>query len=445
MQARIGFGRAVFALFLPMVTHGLELGGNPAIDPSKFRITEFAAGLNYPYGMQWEAPGSLLVATSRPNTAGGSAFASTFDLLRFTDANHDGVADGPGSSVFSGGVGPATALRFAGDYLLAGSGQSILVLKRGSLPSSGYSQVGALNFDFPAPWSHRFLTLGVRSAPGQPGSYDVFFNLGAKGNNVATTDKVAVSGLLNAVNLNADSVYSFRLSPDPGGGVMAAALMQVASGLRNAFGLAFHPQTGDLWLSENGIDGLTDPNEPLSADELNRIAAADLGGGVRDFGFASSYTAYRTGTLFGDPSLAPAVAFQPLGGPLGKEFEGATELAFAPSGFPPGLNAGFFVGFHGRSQLGGVSNEENGVLYVDPVTGGYFEFVKGQQSGLGHPNSLLVTGNSLFIADMATTGALSGTPSGAIYLITIVPEPAAAAWLLASVGLGCGIWLRRRD
>lgn len=430
-----GLGAAVMSVW----AQPLQLG--PDFEPGQYRVTEFASGLNYPYGLQWEAPGVLLVATSRPNTAGGSAFNSTFELLRFTDANLDGVADGPGLPVFTGGVGPATSLRFAGDLLLAAAGPNILVLQRGAAPDAPYSQVGSLNFSFTAGWSHRYFSLGVRPAPDQPGAHDVFFNLGAKGNHVATTDKVSVSGLLSAPELSADAVYMFRLSADAGG-VAASDLKPVATGLRNAFGLAVHPETGDLWLSENGMDGLVDSNEPLSADELNRVPAGEIGVTVRDFGFPGSYTEYRTGTLVGDPALAPDVAFQPLGGPNGKEFEGAADLVFAPAGFPPELRQGAFVGFHGRSQLGGPDNEENGVLWVDPASGEYLEFLRGQQEGLGHPNSLLASGDSLLVADMATAGALSGLASGAIYQITYVPEPSINAGWLALLGLGW-TWFRR--
>ena len=69
--------------------------------------------------------------------------------------------------------------------------------------------------------------------------------------------------------------------------------------LRNAAGMDFHPATGDFYFEENGIDGLADRNEPLSADELNRVVAADLGRIVPDFGFPNDYIEYRTGRRVG--------------------------------------------------------------------------------------------------------------------------------------------------
>lgn len=46
-----------------------------------------------------------------------------------------------------------------------------------------------------------------------------------------------------------------------------------ASGVRNSVGLAFHPETGALWFTDNGRDMLGDD---LPGDELNRAAVAGL-------------------------------------------------------------------------------------------------------------------------------------------------------------------------
>jgi len=46
-----------------------------------------------------------------------------------------------------------------------------------------------------------------------------------------------------------------------------------ARGLRNSVGLAFHPDTGELWLTDNGRDRL---GEDVPADELNHVPAGGL-------------------------------------------------------------------------------------------------------------------------------------------------------------------------
>src|SRR5262245_44548849 len=67
------------------------IGGDPSVDPSQFRITTFA-NVTHPYGMQLLSDGSLLVGVST-----GDYFGAPGQLIRLVDANHDGVADGPGT------------------------------------------------------------------------------------------------------------------------------------------------------------------------------------------------------------------------------------------------------------------------------------------------------------------------------------------------------------
>src|SRR5687767_6794562 len=91
-----------------------SVGGDPSVNPADFRVTTFATGLNFPYGMQQLPDGSLLVATSRPNAAGGSYLNSTGQLVRLVDGDGDGMADGPGTVVATGLPGRMTDLRLAG-------------------------------------------------------------------------------------------------------------------------------------------------------------------------------------------------------------------------------------------------------------------------------------------------------------------------------------------
>jgi hypothetical protein len=121
--------------------------------------------------------------------------------------------------------------------------------------------------------------------------------------------------------------------------------------------------------------------------------------------------------------VPPEVAFQPLPQPdTGTESEGAYELAFAPPGFPAALRDGIFVGFHGQFSSAGAANEENPVVWVNPVSRHYFHFVLGQQSGLGHPDSVLARRDSLFVADLSASGSLGGPGfgSGVIHQIQAV-------------------------
>src|SRR5262249_35389905 len=139
------------------------------------------------------------------------------------------------------------------------------------------------------------------------------------------------------------------------------------------------------------------PEEELSADEINGIAASNIGGAVENFGFPNDYIDYFTGKRVGSGGIQPVVAFVPGSGP---EIAGPSEIAFAPAQFPPGLNHGIFVGFHGIFDGGGAANDENPVAYVDLGTRQYFRFIPNSVDGVGHLDGVLATKDSLFLADI---------------------------------------------
>ena len=209
-----------------------------------------------------------------------------------------------------------------------------------------------------------------------------------------------------------------------------SGLTQIASGLRNAAGMAFDPTTGDLYFEENGIDLPRYEDEPLSVDRILMIPAAQIGTKVFNFGFPYSYIAYRTGRLAGPRTIPPVVAFQPWPDPFtGSESEGPSEIAFAPASFPSGLNNGIFVGFHGRFDLGGLANEENPLVFWNSTTGNYFDFIGNNEPNIGHLDGLLSTSNAIFIADLSGNGDLfssAGTGAGVIYEVQVVSPSSGA-------------------
>lgn len=193
-------------------------------------------------------------------------------------------------------------------------------------------------------------------APSNPAAVEVFFNLGGQGNNASTTATVGLAG--------------------DGAGVVFAA-------------------NGDLLLHDNGIDTPGNQDVSLSSDELNRIAAADLGVVIPDFGFPNTYVSAATGQTIANgvavcdgicatPGVTPPrLVFRPIGT---ERSEGAVELALAPPGFPASFSGGVFSAFFGKFA-GGAANDENPVVFSHPATGTYFHFI---------PNQLLGTKGTIY-------------------------------------------------
>ncbi len=400
----------------------LSLQG-PGVNSSDFRVTTFASGLSFPLGMVQLDDGSYLIAVTQ-----GTSFwnGKLGQLIRLTDTNQVGIADGPGTVLYSGLPSGLTSLRKFGSLVFVtgqGAGHPIWVLRTGVTPASPLALVGTLNINYPSgAWEHPHSGLAVRPTPGQPASLDLLFQLGSDQNFAHTTRGASLSNFqipgASGV-LQGESIYRLTLT-DHVTNVVASHLTRLAKGLRNAAGFVFHPVTGDLYFNDNGIDGLVNPDEPLSADELNVIPAGEIGNGsLPDFGFPDNYTEYRTGRVVGGGGVQPLFTFEPQPDPwTGSESEGPNEMAFAPPGFPPALNNGIFLGFHGRWSLAGVPNEENPIVFADLNTTNSFQFVGNDLAFVGHFDGLMSTDDSLFLIDLTGTGDTDNSlRSGVIYQI----------------------------
>jgi hypothetical protein len=351
-----------------------------------------------------------------PDTLGVASFSGIQAYSGLTT----GQTAGP-TTIFST-PGAYTGLVKAGNYYIAGNSgtgagdQAIIFLQPGATPTSPLTNAGSLQFAFPSTWEHSQMGVAARPAPGQPGSYDVIFNVGSEYDHQTSTDTVGVSGLTSAT-LQGDSLYELTVDLT-GDQPVVTGLKQVVTGIRNVIGMAFQPGTGDFYFADNAIDG-TGPtgDEPPQAEEINLIAAADLGAGPPiNFGYPSCYIQYRTGAEVGSGCVQPLFAIQPLpnGTALGSESEGVTQIAFAPTNFPAGYNNGIFLGFDGKGGVTGPENEENAVGYYDFPTGKYIHFSENSQNGVYEPIGILTTADQLIISDFG---------AGIVYNVTAAGTP----------------------
>ncbi|MEP6763447.1 MAG: PEP-CTERM sorting domain-containing protein [Gemmatimonadaceae bacterium] len=430
MISKIVRSLSVIPILATLASAQPMLGTNPGI-PSNLQITTFASGLGYPYGMYQLPDGSMLVATGT-----GALYGSQWQIQRINQIG--GIATAP-TVVFSGdGFTPTTGMAGVGDIVAVASGikwfGEITLFRAGV--GGTLTQIGQMTFDYPNDtWWHDSHQITMRAVPGQPNSYELIFNVGSEFNDTPTLHQITVAGLVNG-SLNGSSIYRMPFTVN-GSTVTASPPVQIATGLRNAFGLGFNAN-GDLYFSENGID-LNGTNVPVSTDYFGIIPAGTAG--ILDFGFPNTYYNPTTGQMVGSGAgiTQPFAKFLPIDG---MATQGAGGLAVTTAGFL-GMNAGAFVGFFGN-HLDGVGNTLDGVIYVDAATGNYFDFLPNSQPGLNHPVSLFAGSDGLYIADL---GSIVGGTPGAIYRVSVaattVPEPATVA-LFAVGAVLIGVASRRR-
>ncbi len=164
-----------------------------------------------------------------------------------------------------------------------------------------------------------------------------------------------------------DSIYASitRMNPDGSGREV------FAHGVRNTVGFTWHPETGDLYFTDNGRDALGDDIPPC---ELNRATQAGQhfgypychGGDLPDPEFGSKYPC--------EDFVQPAQQLGPHVAPLGVKF-------YTGQMFPEPYHMLAFIAEHGswnRSQEAGHTGHKittvkiedgKGVAYEDFITG----------------------------------------------------------------------------
>jgi glucose/arabinose dehydrogenase len=193
--------------------------------------TTIASGLDFTYGMAMLPDGSLVFGSNAPTSPFGIAAGPAAGSLWILPKGSDGSFGAPYEAV-SNLSGIVTNIRNVDGLTVVESGAA------SSRTMNFYDQnlnpLGAVSFTYPSQaWWH---STGMSVISPQPeGSNRIYFIVGSKADQAKTTDQVTTSGLFNAT-LNADSVYMVNVT-NSGGTLQASAPTQVATGLRNPYGL----------------------------------------------------------------------------------------------------------------------------------------------------------------------------------------------------------------
>jgi len=189
----------------------------------------------------------------------------------------------------------------------------------------------------------------------------------------------------------------------------------VAHGVRNTVGFTWHPQTGELWFTDNGRDLLGDDIPPC---ELNRVS--EVG---QHFGYPFCHAGTIKDPEYGDQHscdefVAPVQALGAHVAPLGVRFP-AGEM------FPAAYRDDALIAEHGSWNRSRKSGYRISRVELDGNTStGYGAFIEGwldeeTQEAFGRPVDLLfLEDGSLLISDDV---------GDAIYRVTYMPPGGAGS------------------
>ena len=320
--------------------------------PRGFAVSIFAEGLSGVRMLELGPDDRLYAALSAPG-----------EVVRF-DLNADGTADG-GPAVVVSGLRQPYGLAFRDGDLYVGETHQII-----RLTGPGFTQETVIVAGLPTGGhSTREIEFGPDGR--------LYVSVGSSCNICEEGDERRAAVVRYAADGSREEI--------------------VGRGLRNAAGLAFHPQTRELWASQNERDNLGDD---VPAEELNILSP---GGAVEHFGWPYCYEKRVPNPEYADPgrcanTVIPALEMQAHSAPLGMVFYDRDQ-------FPVEYRGDLFLAFHGswnRSVPTGYKVVRVRVENGQPVS--YEDFASGWLTGagrvLGRPVAVEVgPDGSLYVSD----------------------------------------------
>ncbi|MBT5072561.1 MAG: sorbosone dehydrogenase family protein [Kordiimonadaceae bacterium] len=346
--------------FIPAITNAQDTDLDKLVLPDGFSIEVYAKVRNARQ-MSLGDDGTVYVGTR--NRAGGRIFA-------VPDANGDGKGDEV--ITIAGGLKSPSGLTYHNGDLYIGAISRIYRIKDIANNFRNDPDPEILYGDLPDKTHHgwKFLEFGPDGL--------LYIPIGAPCNICEPED---VFASINTMDVN---------NPDAG-------ITQYASGIRNTVGFDWDPNSGDLWFTDNGGDGLGDE---MPADELNRAPTSG-----HNFGYPYIHQGDTQDPNFGDGKNAanytpPAQKLAPHAGAIGMTF-------YKGDMFPAKYKNNIIIAEHGswnRTDEAGhtghmltlVTVEDGKAVNYEPFITGFLQ----DNEAWGRPSDVLeLKDGSLLIAD----------------------------------------------